>query len=157
MARISTYPLDSSITSNDKLIGTDGDDNSITKNFAVDAFTEYVKSEILPYSTFSFFIDKDGLGVITVTEHMNNTGLTFTFSEVGDYIDMTASSSITNRNVSLISTCTHPSDLGIGTVNLLQPKYLASGGTAVSRLLPVTVDGSLADVISAYVEFKIYN
>ena len=157
MTRISIYPLDSSITSNDKLIGTDGDDNSITKNFAVDAFAEYVKSEIIPYSTFSFFIDRDDAGVITVIEHMNDTGLTFTFSEVGDYIDMTASSSIANSKVSFISTCTNTDERGIGTVNFLQPRYLASSGATASRLLPVTEDGSFADVISAYVEFKIYN
>lgn len=153
MTKISIYPLDSSITKSDKLIGTDGDDNSVTKNFAVDAFAEYVKSEIIPYSTFSFFIDMNDEGVITVIEHMNDTGLTFTFSEVGGYIDMTASSSIANSKASFISTCINNDERGIGTVSLLQPRYLGT----VSRLLPVTSDGSFANVISAYVEFKIYN
>ncbi len=158
MARISTYPLDSSITKTDKLIGTDGDDNSVTKNFAVDAFAEYIKSEILPYSTFSFFINRDDRGVITVTEHMNDTGLTFTFSELGGFIEMTASSNITNSNVSFISTCANTTIQGNVPVNLLQPKFLASNGAAVSRLVPVTPsDGSFASVISAYAEFKIYN
>ena len=158
MARISTYPIDSNITKNDMLIGTDGDDNSTTKNFAVDTFAEYVKSKILPYSTFSFFIDRNSSGVISITEHMNDTGLTFAFSGVSGHIDMTASSNIANSKVSLISTCTNIGDLNNFSVNLLQPIYLASSGSAVSRLQPVTpYDGSSGNVISAYVEFKIYN
>ena len=160
MARISTYPLDSSITKNDKLIGTDGDDNSVTKNFAVDTFAEYVKSKILPYSTFSFFIDRNSSGVISITEHMNDTGLTFTFAGAVTHIDMTASSNITNSKVSFISTC-HNAGSGQGAqavVALFQPKYLASNGTALSRLIPVTPFDSATPVeFSAWAEFKIYN
>ena len=158
MARISTYPIDSNITKNDMLLGTDLDDNSKTVNFKVDEFAAYVKGKILPYSTFAFFIDRTNAGVITVTEHMNDTGLTFTFSGVSGHIDMTASANIANSKVSLISTCTNIGDLNKISVNLLQPKYLASSGTALSRLQPVTpYDGSASNVISAYVEFKIYN
>lgn len=36
MARITTYALDSNISLNDKLVGTDADDNSITKNYSID-------------------------------------------------------------------------------------------------------------------------
>ena len=37
MARIKTYTLDSNISLGDKLVGTDADDNSITKNYSIDA------------------------------------------------------------------------------------------------------------------------
>lgn len=37
MARITTYTLDSNISLNDKLVGTDADDNSITKNYSIDS------------------------------------------------------------------------------------------------------------------------
>ena len=37
MARITTYALDSNISLNDKLVGTDADDNSITKNYSIDS------------------------------------------------------------------------------------------------------------------------
>lgn len=158
MARISTYPLDSSITKNDKLIGTDGDDNSTTKNFAVDAFAEYVKSKILPYSTFSFFIVRNSSGVITITEHMNDTGLTFAFSGSSGHIDMTASSNISNNKVSFQATALNIGSGQVGDVFLLQPKYLASSGTALTRLIPIKVsDGSMPVEIEASVEFKIYN
>jgi hypothetical protein len=36
MARIKTYTLDSNISLGDKLVGTDADDNSITKNYSID-------------------------------------------------------------------------------------------------------------------------
>lgn len=36
MARITTYALDSNISLNDKLVGTDADDSSITKNYSID-------------------------------------------------------------------------------------------------------------------------
>ncbi len=37
MARITTYSLDSNISLNDKLVGSDSDDNSATKNYSIDA------------------------------------------------------------------------------------------------------------------------
>ena len=37
MARITTYALDSNISLNDKLVGTDADDNNITKNYSIGA------------------------------------------------------------------------------------------------------------------------
>lgn len=42
MARISKYAIDSNITSIDKLVGTDADDNDITKNFTVGDLTSYL-------------------------------------------------------------------------------------------------------------------
>jgi hypothetical protein len=91
---------------------------------------------------------------------MNDTGLTFTFAGAVAHIDMTASSNIANSKVSFISTCHNP---GIGQgqqadVALFQPKYLASNGTALSRLIPVTPFDSATPVeFSAWAEFKIYN
>lgn len=42
MARISTYALDNNINDEDKLVGTDADDNNITKNFTLEGVAEYV-------------------------------------------------------------------------------------------------------------------
>ena len=41
MARISTYPLDTSISEDDLLVGTDAEDGNITKNFKISALAEY--------------------------------------------------------------------------------------------------------------------
>jgi hypothetical protein len=37
MARISTYPVDSSVNGLDILIGSDADDSNITKNYRIDS------------------------------------------------------------------------------------------------------------------------
>ena len=42
MARISTYALDTSISRNDLLVGTDAEDSNITKNFSVGDLTDFV-------------------------------------------------------------------------------------------------------------------
>jgi hypothetical protein len=158
MARISTYPIDNNISNNDMLLGTDKDDSDSTVNFKIDEVAAYIKSKILPYSTFSFFIVRNSSGVITVTEHMNDTGLTFTFSGSSGHIDMTASSNISNNKVSFLATALNIGSGQVGDVFLLQPKYLASSGTALTRLIPIKVsDGSMPVEIEASVEFKIYN
>ena len=47
MARISTYPLDTSISVSDLLVGTDAEDSNVTKNFSVGDLTDFVEAEIL--------------------------------------------------------------------------------------------------------------
>ncbi len=47
MARISKYAIDSNITGIDKLVGTDADDNDITKNFEISDLTTYISEQLL--------------------------------------------------------------------------------------------------------------
>jgi hypothetical protein len=48
MPRISTYPVDTVVTDNDKFIGTDGDNENTTKNFRVSNLgTYFLESGIL--------------------------------------------------------------------------------------------------------------
>ena len=42
MARISTYPLDTSISREDLLVGTDAEDSNITKNFSVGDLSDFI-------------------------------------------------------------------------------------------------------------------
>lgn len=46
MAKISTYPTDTNITNNDKLIGTDYENNDETKNFTLGALANFFLSQI---------------------------------------------------------------------------------------------------------------
>lgn len=46
MARISTYPNDTGLSVNDKLIGTDVDDSNLTKNFTMGSVASFVLSQI---------------------------------------------------------------------------------------------------------------
>ena len=47
MARISTYALDAAINDADKLIGTDADNNNVTKNFSLEGIAEYVIDKLI--------------------------------------------------------------------------------------------------------------
>lgn len=46
MAKISTYPIDSSINGLDILIGSDADDSNITKNYQIDAIKGFIVSSL---------------------------------------------------------------------------------------------------------------
>ena len=46
MARISTYALDASISTNDKLVGTDAEDSNITKNYQIGAFMAFITGNL---------------------------------------------------------------------------------------------------------------
>jgi len=41
MARISTYPIDTTVVGDDILIGSDADDANITKNYKIDSIAAY--------------------------------------------------------------------------------------------------------------------
>lgn len=46
MAKISTYVVDSSISANDKVIGTDADNSNQTKNYLVSDLSAYIVSQV---------------------------------------------------------------------------------------------------------------
>ena len=65
MARISTYALDTVVTGTDKLVGTDAEDNNITKNYQIDDLVTYVSNNLESLDLDSFADDaaagSDGL------------------------------------------------------------------------------------------------
>lgn len=80
MTKIKLYPNDTNITGDDKWIGTDGNDNDITKNFTVDAVGTYINA--LGVETVSTsdgtFIDltpnAPTIGDVIVTADLSATG-----------------------------------------------------------------------------------
>jgi hypothetical protein len=46
MARISTYSLDTSISAQDLLVGTDAEDSNISKNYKIENITTYIASQV---------------------------------------------------------------------------------------------------------------
>jgi hypothetical protein len=49
MARISTYPKDTNISLTDKLLGTDADNSSVTKNFEISDLIDFFEANIPPF------------------------------------------------------------------------------------------------------------
>ncbi|MDF1690720.1 MAG: hypothetical protein P1U35_14105 [Cycloclasticus sp.] len=57
MARISTYAIDTVVNGTDKLVGTDAEDNNITKNYKVDDIVTYVSNNLAFLDLDSFADD----------------------------------------------------------------------------------------------------
>jgi len=75
MARISTYAIDTSISRNDLLVGTDAEDSNITKNFTIGDLTDFVGTTA-------------STGVVTLTPFLITAtpGTTSTYSGDGSMI-----------------------------------------------------------------------
>lgn len=98
MAKISTYSKDSSLTGNDTVLGTDGDNENTTVNFSLstlaDFFNEndnYTHTQTTAASTWSIphnlgkypspvVIDSSGNQVIGLVNYTNTNALTITFT-----------------------------------------------------------------------------
>ena len=84
MARISTYALDTSISSLDTLVGSDAEDSNITKNFKIGDLAAFISSASTDnsYTSLVQLLTRTGDTAPTATEVYNNTGQTFTWSYV---------------------------------------------------------------------------
>jgi hypothetical protein len=67
MARISTYQIDATISDGDKLIGTDVDNNKITKNFAITDISEFVIDKLIDPDSSDFLIPVFNQGGTRIT------------------------------------------------------------------------------------------
>ena len=97
MARISTYPLDTSISVSDLLVGTDAEDSNVTKNFSVGNLTDFIEEEIL-----------SGPTVLTPFLITAAPGTTSTYSGTGSMIYVTWSGGSGTHTLVLPSAATIP-------------------------------------------------
>lgn len=85
MAKISSYPLDSNISSSDMLIGTDADSNNATKNFSVGDLTDYLNNTNLLYN-FVPLANAQAYSLVTQQHTTINTGKNVDF-EFGSWFN----------------------------------------------------------------------
>lgn len=95
MARITTYATDTNISELDKLVGTDADDASKTKNFLISTLADY----FVPYQIYAALLTQSGANPPVATILQNNTGATIAWTRtgVGTYT-ATANSNIFTAN-----------------------------------------------------------
>ena len=95
MARITTYATDTNISELDKLVGTDADDASKTKNFLISTLADY----FVPYQIYAALLTQSGANPPVATILQNNTGATiaWTRTTTGTYT-ATANSGIFTAN-----------------------------------------------------------
>jgi len=101
MARITTYATDTNISELDKLVGTDADDASKTKNFLISTLADY----FVPYQIYAALLTQSGAAnppVATILQ--NNTGATIAWTRtgVGEYTATANSNIFTSNKTSVI-------------------------------------------------------
>ncbi len=97
MARISTYALDTSISRDDKLVGTDAEDSNITKNFSVGDMVDFTALQA-------------GANVQTLTPFLitASSGTTTTYTGSGSMIYVTWTGGAGSHDLTLPSASAVP-------------------------------------------------
>ena len=91
MARIRTYALDNNVTGSDYWIGTDGNDNSNTKNFSPNSVAQYLnENEIIDVSNSVRFrydtIDSGQQRKDGTISFQNEIGATVPMSDLSSFV-----------------------------------------------------------------------
>lgn len=90
MARISTYPNDTSVSDGDKLIGTDVDNNDATKNFSIgDIVSHLASNHFVPYNGATQDVD---LGQYTFNAEEINVNADISVGGLGTFDSVNVSS-----------------------------------------------------------------
>lgn len=147
MARISTYAQDASISADDLLVGSDAEDSNITKNYRIGDLT----SSVCGYKEYVFSFGQTGTNNPVVTEMVNNTGLTFTFTRnAGGVYYLTPSAAF-----NLSKTWIQVTGGKVGTPSVLNIKTLSTVRADIINYNSST--GNPVDEIDiAFVEVRIY-
>ena len=143
MARITTYATDTNISELDKLVGTDADDASKTKNFLISTLADY----FVPYQIYAALLTQTGSAnppVATILQ--NNTGATiaWTRNSAGTYT-ATANSGIFTANKTAVIINQGEEDLG-DNIKWTSPTTST-----------VTIDVSADNLLTAgFIEIRVY-
>jgi hypothetical protein len=149
MARISVYPLDTSISADDSLVGTDAEDSNITKNFSVGDLKAFISNgSTLPYTSLVQLLNQTGTNAPVATEVYNNTGQTFTWSYVGIGIYRVTS---TGASFTVDKTIVFLNNGSVGS-SFFEPRWNRINDTTIE-----VVNGSNSSMVNGSFEVKIYN
>lgn len=151
MARIATYNEDLNISGDDLLLGTDADDNSISKNYKIERLKEFMANHIKPYEVYVARFSQSGTNNPVVTEFENTTGDTITMRRdgVGTFFVETDGSWVASN----VYVLTEGGDPGITRV-----AFADVTGNSV-EITNRSIDGSatlLDNVENAFIEIRIY-
>jgi len=97
MARITTYALDNSISDGDKLIGTDADNNDITKNFTLSGVAEYVIDKLIDPDATDFHIPVFNQNGIRITDSIMHQDSSVSNGTAGTQITIDGSLLVNNN------------------------------------------------------------
>ena len=97
MARITTYALDSAINDNDKLIGTDADNNNQTKNFSLVGIADYVIDKFIDPDATDFHIPVFNQNGVRITDSIMHQDSSVSNGTAGTQITIDGSLLVNNN------------------------------------------------------------
>jgi hypothetical protein len=138
MAKISTYPILSTPTVNDILIGTDVDDLNITKNFSIGSIIGIVGNQFVPYTGATGNVNL-GAFSITADSFIVAGGLATQFVKADGSLDSTvyvpASRTLTINSVTFDLSANRSWDLN--TINSLTTTGTSGPATYIGKTLNI--------------------
>ena len=99
MARITTYALDNAINDNDKLIGTDAEQNDRTKNFSLSGIADYVIDRLIDPDATDFHIPVFNQNGVRITDSIMHQDSSVSNGTAGTQITIDGSLLVNNNAI----------------------------------------------------------
>jgi len=152
MTKIKNYPVDSNITDNDKLIGSDGDNGNITKNFTLSSLSSYFNSDLIEYINNIIGIGSNGSRLINPS-YFNIPGTLQYIVQADAYIiNGTLYNTPVNDTVTLSPSDSTNNRFDVIVVNIDGSVTSVTGTPATSPAVPLIDDQTQVTVTKVLVE-----
>lgn len=117
MTKIKLYPIDTNITDEDILIGSDAENSDETKNFSVGDIKAHILAE-LPSKTYVALLSQSNTSAPTATVLRNSFDgtISFTYNGIGDFYMDIDDASFTDTYFSLQNTKLNTADDAFVTI-----------------------------------------
>jgi len=117
MTKIKLYPIDTNITDDDIVIGSDAENSDETKNFSVGDIKTHILAE-LPSATYVALLSQLSTSAPTATVLRNSFAgtISFTYNGIGDYYMNIDDASFTDTYFNLQNTKTNIADDAFVTI-----------------------------------------
>jgi hypothetical protein len=117
MTKIKLYPIDTNITDEDIVIGSDADNSDETKNFSVGDLKAHILAE-LPSKTYVALLSQSNVSAPTATVLRNSFdgAISFTYNGIGDFYMDIDDASFTDTYFSLQNTKLNTADTAFVTI-----------------------------------------
>lgn len=152
MTKIKNYPTDSNPTDNDRLIGSDGDNGNITKNFTLSSLSGYFNSDLIEYINNILGIGSTGSRLINPS-YFNIPGTLQYIVQADAYIiNGTIYDSPVNDTVTLSASDATNNRFDVIVVNINGSVTSITGVPSTSPAVPVINEETQVTVTKVLVE-----
>jgi len=142
MARITTYALDNAINDNDKLIGTDAEQNDRTKNFSLSGIADYVIDRLIDPDATDFHIPVFNQNGVRITDSIMHQDSSVSNGTAGTQITIDGNLLVNNNATVYLNLSVAGESYLLGNVYLGSDKFDAIKQVGTLELLGPVKDSS---------------